>query len=170
MTRDRPRTNKTNVVRGAVSSLSWTAVVRSCAQGVPGLWGTINRRGLFILWGGTDGAVDTVRTHTGREAYAPGWLHQQWWMGEKKRARITQRLGPAASAVVRELGVRCFHRFPLRSEVVWSGEARAPARDDMTEICRQQAETDVRGVLGQIGKFVRAAVVPWDATCPTCKP
>jgi hypothetical protein len=77
------RTNKPKKEWGSIGSTAPSAVFRSCAQGVPGLWGTIDRRGFCTRWGGTDGAVDAVRILAGLEAYATGWMDRRWWMGEK---------------------------------------------------------------------------------------
>jgi hypothetical protein len=46
----------------------------------------------------------------------------------------------------------------MRLEVAWGDEARAPARDDVVEVSGRWTETEVRGVVGQICKFVRAAL------------
>jgi hypothetical protein len=77
------RTNKPNKEWGCIGSPAPSAVVRSCAKGVAGLWGTIDRRGFFVLWRRSDGARESVRALTGREAYATGWMHRPWWMGQK---------------------------------------------------------------------------------------
>jgi hypothetical protein len=50
--------------RTVLSIWGSTSVVRSRAQGVPGLW-------------------EWIRTLTGPEAYATGWMHRQWSMGKK---------------------------------------------------------------------------------------
>ncbi len=109
------RTNKTNFVRGSVSSLAPTAVGRSFAQGVPGLRGTINKEVFFRSLGKGKPCGQVVAAHTGREAYATGRMHRPLSMGRKQRARINQ---------TNEYGT--VRRLPMRSEVAWRGDNGLP--------------------------------------------
>jgi hypothetical protein len=102
-------------VRGSVPSPAPTAVVRSSAQDMPGLRGTINGRCFFVLWEGRRQCGRVVAAHTGQEAYATGWMHRPLSMGQKQRARINQNL---------EYGA--IRRLPMRSEVAWRGEPGLP--------------------------------------------